>query len=237
MQNVGIERPRTPQAIFDRVAPYYDALNSVLSLGLDRGWRRRAVRALDLRPGARVLDVATGTGAVASEIVRSTAGAVSVTACDINERMLSVARRRVLPGGAWVDLVRCDATRLPFAPASFDAATVAFAIDDMPDRDACVGEIVRVLKPGGVLALLELSQPDAPAVRAAYDWYLRVFRVVGRLGPEGYRHLEHEIRAYRGAGAVEDLLLRGGLCGYRRTSLSLGIVRLHLAHKGGAAPS
>ncbi len=230
------ERPRTPQSTFDRVAPYYDTLNSVLSLGLDRRWRRQAVRALDLRPGARVLDVATGTGAVASEIVRSSRGAVSVTACDINERMLAVARARTSPEGANVDLVRCDATQLPFAPASFDAVTVAFAIDDMPDRDACVREIARVLKAGGTLALLELAQPDGPAMRALYAWYLRTFRLVGRMGVEGYRHLEKEIRTYRGAGAIEDLLVRQGLRRYRRTSLTWGIARLHVAHKD-AGPS
>ena len=87
-------RPKTPQAVFDRVASYYDTLNSVLSLGMDRRWRREAVASLELRPGARVLDVATGTGALAAEIVRTSAGTVSVTGCDVNERMLSVARKR-----------------------------------------------------------------------------------------------------------------------------------------------
>ena len=238
MLHVGNDhRPRTPQTIFDRVAPYYDALNSVLSLGFDRRWRREAIRALALRPGARVLDVATGTGAVASEIVRSTSGTVSVTACDINERMLYVARSRRLPRGARVDLVRCDASQLPFASSSFDAATIAFAIDDMPDRDACVREIARVLAPGGMIALLELSQPDAPPVRALYDLYLRTFRVVGRLAADGYRHLEQEIRTYRGAEAIEDLLRRAGFASYRRTSLTLGIARLHVASKRGVGPS
>ncbi|MGH7436883.1 MAG: ubiquinone/menaquinone biosynthesis methyltransferase [Polyangiaceae bacterium] len=231
------ERPRTPQTIFDRVAPYYDTLNSLLSLGLDRRWRKEAIRALDLRAGARVLDVATGTGAVASEIVRSTSGTVSVTACDINERMLSVARRRPLPAGARVEIVRCDATQLPFGPSSFDAVTIAFAIDDMPDRDACVSEMSRVLRPGGTLALLELSEPDAPPVRAVYDLYLRTFRVVGRLAADGYRHLEQEIRTYRGAGAIEDLLARGGFTAYQRTSLTWGIARLHVARKRGVGPS
>jgi demethylmenaquinone methyltransferase/2-methoxy-6-polyprenyl-1,4-benzoquinol methylase len=237
MQDVAIrERPQTPQATFDRVAPYYDTLNSVLSLGLDRRWRREAIRALALRAGARVLDVATGTGALASEIVRSTSGAVSVTACDVNESMLSVARRRAFPEGAHVEIVHCDATRLPFASTSFDAATLAFAIDDMPDRDACIHEMARVLKPGGTVALLELSQPDAPRVRAVYSLYLRTFRLIGRFGADGYGHLEQEIRTYRGADAVKDLLARGGFSGYRGTSLSLGIARLHVARKG-AGPS
>ncbi len=154
------ERPKTPQAVFDRVAPYYDALNSILSFGMDRRWRREAVGALNLAPGARVLDVATGTGALAAEIARSTSGAVRVTACDTNERMLSVARARTDPAMSAVEIVRCDATRLPFADESFDAVTLAFAIDDMPDRVACVREICRVLRADGLVAVLELSQPD-----------------------------------------------------------------------------
>src|ERR1041385_7767315 len=89
----GVERPKTPQATFDRVAPYYDAFNSLLSLGIDRTWRRRTAQSLDLPPGARVLDIATGTGALAAEIVRVTSGAVSVTGCDINARMLAVAEQ------------------------------------------------------------------------------------------------------------------------------------------------
>jgi demethylmenaquinone methyltransferase/2-methoxy-6-polyprenyl-1,4-benzoquinol methylase len=227
-------RPRTPQAIFDRVAPYYDTLNSVLSFGMDRRWRRHATASLGLRPGARVLDVATGTGALAAEILRSTSGTVSVTACDLNERMLSVARRRAVRDGTQVDLVRCDATSLPFASDGFDAVTIAFAIDDMPDRDACVREIRRVLRPGGKVALLELGQPDAGPARAAYQVYLRTFRLLGRLSVEGYGHLEQEILGYRGADAIESLLARGGFSGYRRASLTWGIARLHVAEKGGA---
>jgi demethylmenaquinone methyltransferase/2-methoxy-6-polyprenyl-1,4-benzoquinol methylase len=234
MQAFAGERPRTPQAIFDRVAPYYDALNSVLSFGFDRRWRRHATRALHLRAGARVLDVATGTGALAAEIVRLTSGSVSVTACDLNERMLSIARRRTASrGGAGVDFVRCDAARLPFPSDTFDAVTIAFAIDDMPDRDACVHEMARVLRPGGTIALLELGQPDVRPVQAAYRMYLRTFRIFGRGAADGYRHLEREIMTYRGARAVEELLLRGGFSGYRRTSLTWGIARLHLAEKAG----
>ena len=227
------ERPRTPQAIFDRVAPYYDALNSVLSLGMDRRWRRRAVAALSLAPGARVLDVATGTGTVLAEIVRVTAGSVSATGCDVNEQMLEVARRRMR--GVDVELVRCDATRLPFGDESFDAATLAFAIDDMPDRDRCIQEVHRVLRPSGQLAILELGQPDAPPLRAAYRMYLRAFRLVGFGGARGYRHLEEEIVAYRGVRAIESLLARGGFGRYRRASLTFGIARLHVAEKEGGS--
>jgi demethylmenaquinone methyltransferase/2-methoxy-6-polyprenyl-1,4-benzoquinol methylase len=225
------ERPKTPQAVFDHVASYYDTLNSILSLGFDRRWRRHAAASLGLRPGARVLDVATGTGALAAEIARATAGAVSITACDLNEQMLLVARERPALTRAHVEILRCDATRLPFPDASFDAVTIAFAIDDMPDRDACAREMWRVLRPEGKLALLELGQPDAALLRRAYRVYLSTFRRLGDLSVRGYDHLEDEIRKYRGAAAVEALLLRSGFTGYRTTSLTWGIARLHTAEK------
>lgn len=225
------ERPRTPQSVFDRVAPYYDTFNSMLSLGLDRSWRRRAARSLELRPGARVLDVATGTGALAAEILRSASGQVSVTACDLNERMLSVAAERFARSNSKADLVRCDATRLPFPDASFDAATIAFAIDDMPDRDLCMREIFRVLAPAGVVALLELGQPDGEPLRSLYRLYLGTFGMLRRFSVHGYDHLAEEIRTYRGAAAIESLLLRAGFTKYRRESLTFGITRLHVAEK------
>ena len=102
-----------------------------------------------------MLDIATGTGSLAAEIVRVTSGAVSVTGCDVNARMLAVAEQRVERARLGIELVRCDALNLPFADETFDAASLAFAIDDMPDRDRCVSEIRRVLKAGGRFALLE----------------------------------------------------------------------------------
>jgi demethylmenaquinone methyltransferase/2-methoxy-6-polyprenyl-1,4-benzoquinol methylase len=217
--------------VFDRVAPYYDTLNSLLSLGLDRHWRRETVAALGLSPGDDVLDVATGTGALAVEIARAMSGTVRVTACDTNERMLSIARARTDPAMAAVEIVQCDASRLPFADGSFDAVGLSFAIDDMPDRIACVREIRRVLRAGGRVALLELSQPDAGIMRTGYRAYLRVFRTLRRFG---YEHLEQEILTYRGPAAIEELLAAAGFSSYRRRSLSGGIARLHVAQKGHA---
>jgi demethylmenaquinone methyltransferase/2-methoxy-6-polyprenyl-1,4-benzoquinol methylase len=233
MQHAPIPRPITPQPLFTRVAPYYDALNSLLSAGQDQRWRRRAVAALDLRAGARVLDVATGTGALALELARLPGG-VSVCACDLNRRMIAHARLRFQRLGLSARWVRCDAARLPFPDQAFDAVTIAFAMDDMPDRQKCVGEIRRVLRPGGRLALLELAQPEAPWARSAYRLYLRLFRMLRFTRADAYEHLEQEILGYRGATATRDLLARAGLHTTAPISMSLGVVRLHLAEKPAA---
>jgi len=235
VQHAGTDRPRTPQATFHRVAPYYDAMNSILSLGFDRRWRRQTVAALNLRPGARVLDVATGTGALAAEIHRRTSGNVAITGCDLNESMLSVARRRAQRARANVQLVQCDASKLPFEPGAFDVVTIGFAIDDMPDREACAREMWRVLSPGGQLALLELGQPDAPWLKMFYRAYLRIFRTLRHFSVQGYDHLEQEILKYRGPDAVERLLSATGFARYQRKSLAGGVARLHLAAKLGDA--
>ena len=222
-------RPKTPQATFDKVAPYYDRFNSLLSLGLDRSWRRSAITALQLQPGEKALDVATGTGALALEMVRRTQGRAAVTGCDLNERMLSIAKQRAAHAGADISLICCDATRLPFESGHFDAASLAFAIDDMPDRDACIAEIARVLRPGGRFVLLELSQPDTQPLKGAYDVYLHTFQWLRTLRVEGYDHLAQEIRGYRGARAIAELLGRHGFTDYQHKPLSGGIARLHRA--------
>ena len=222
-------RPKTPQATFDKVAPYYDRVNGLLSLGLDRRWRRRTIAALALQPGDSALDVATGTGALALEMVAQGHGRVSVTGCDLNTHMLAVAQQRAAAAGANITFLCCDAANMPFAERSFDAASLAFAIDDMPDRDACIAEIARVLRPGGRFVLLELSQPDTQPLKAAYAAYLNTFQWLRKLKLEGYDHLAQEIRGYRGAQAIAELLARHGFALREQRALTGGIARLHCA--------
>ncbi|HET8659953.1 MAG TPA: ubiquinone/menaquinone biosynthesis methyltransferase [Micromonosporaceae bacterium] len=225
----GKARPSTPQAMFDRVAPYYDRFNTLLSMGFDRRWRRRAARALRLPPGARVLDVATGTGALARTIAREAPAGFEVVGCDLNARMLAAGQAR-LDGGHPVRLVLAAAERLPFADDGFDAATIGFAVDDFADQLAAVRELHRVVRPGGQLVLLELSLPDQPLLRAAYRAGLAVFGLVGRLpGRAGYGHLREEITRYRGVSAVADLLARSGFTGHEVVRLTGGVATLHRA--------
>ncbi|GAB3975284.1 hypothetical protein GCM10029978_059030 [Actinoallomurus acanthiterrae] len=227
----GTSRPATPQALFDRVARRYDLLNSLLSAGSDRRWRRKTARVLGAGPGDRVLDVATGTASLAIAVAEAAPGA-EVIGCDLNAAMLAVGAERVLRRGLAdrVALLRAPGETLPFETASFDAVCIAFAIDDMADRRRCAAEMARVLRPGGRLVLLELGVPERPALRSAYLAGLGVMSLVARLrGMDGYGHLREEIAGYRGAEAVRALLLDVGFEGYARTPLTGGIAVLHVA--------
>jgi demethylmenaquinone methyltransferase/2-methoxy-6-polyprenyl-1,4-benzoquinol methylase len=229
--NVQRLRPATPQSVFDRVAPYYDLLNSCLSLGLDRRWRRQAADCLCLPAKALVLDIATGTGSLARAVAaRACAG--RIVACDLNARMLSIAASRLRRSRLPIDLLRCRAEQLPFPSNFFDAVVMAFALDDLRERRTAAAEILRVLKPGGKLAILELSVPDNAILHACYRLYLcafPLFDLFSRSG--GYRHLAEEIRTYRGRAAVEQLLREAGFAEYSCMNLTGGITRIHRAEK------
>ncbi|HYN95131.1 MAG TPA: ubiquinone/menaquinone biosynthesis methyltransferase [Pilimelia sp.] len=235
-----VHRPRTPQHLFDRVAPYYDRMNSALSLGADRWWRRVATAALDPPAGARVLDVATGTGAMAFAVLRRYPRVRLVVGCDLNVSMLRVATARAERDAvrSRTRFVRATAERLPLPDGSFDAATLAFAVDDFADPARAIAELRRVLRPGARLVLLELSMPGHPVPRRLYRAALRLLTVVGRApGCAGYRHLRDEIVGYRGADAVADLLRRTGFGDPRRQSLAFGLATLHVAEVTGPAPA
>lgn len=233
------DRPKTPQQLFDRVAPHYDLMNSLLSAGSDRRWRRTAAAALRLSPRARVLDLASGTGAMARAVLRRNRALGLVVGCELNEAMLRAGRRRSRhhSGGGRLSNVRATAEALPFPDNSFDAATLAFAVDDFEHPPRAAAELRRVLRPGGQLVLLELSVPSNPVLGALYRASLRALDLVGRIpGLAGYRHLRQEIGAYRGAGAVAALLGGAGFRLVRQRRLSLGLATVHVAFAPPAGP-
>ena len=226
-------RPPTPQAKFDRIARRYDMINAALSLGVDSRWRKDAARRLAIPPGvsARVLDVATGTASMALALTTIYPDA-RVVGCDVNRTMLEVGRERVARAGRGdrIDLVHAVGERLPFDDHSFDAVTIAFAIDDMEDRDACARELFRVLKPGGRVSLLELSLPEQPILLGLYRLYLRLLAVVGSApSGDGYAHLREEILTYRGRDAIRALFETTGFEGYARHAQTFGVATVHVA--------
>ena len=217
-------RKRHALSLFTDLPSRYGRMGAVMSFGQDPRWRRALVDAIDPRPGQRVLDVATGTGLVAFELVRRGAG--SVVALDQSEAMLAgaAARRSALPGlGARVELVRGEAERLPFADAEFDALTFTYLLRYVDDRDATMRELARVLKPGGRIGMVEFGVPASAPLRTAWRVHTRVglpllgrlaspaWAEVGRfLGPsiERFHALEPDLEAlWRGAG-IRDVRAR-----------------------------
>jgi demethylmenaquinone methyltransferase/2-methoxy-6-polyprenyl-1,4-benzoquinol methylase len=222
-------------AMFDNIAARYDLVNRVTSLGMDRGWRRRAVRALDLGESARVLDVATGTGDVAIAIAESHPDA-RVTGLDPSAGMLEVARQKLGALSDRIDLVTGDAERLPFPDAVFDGAIIAFGIRNVPDRARALAEMARVTRAGGRVVVLELSEPEPGLVGSVAR--LHVHRIVPRLGawlsraPE-YRYLERSIAAFPPPAEFAELMTRSGLELDRVERLGFGACHLFVARSRG----
>jgi demethylmenaquinone methyltransferase/2-methoxy-6-polyprenyl-1,4-benzoquinol methylase len=165
--------PRRIAGMFDAIAPRYDLLNRVLSAGLDRYWRRRAIQSLHLSGTETVLDVCTGTGDVAIAAARARRGAQRVVGVDFAGAMLSraVGKARAAGLARRIHLVQADATCIPIPAASVDGATMAFGIRNVAQPEMACRELGRVLKPGGRLAILEFGLPVVPAVRPPYLWY------------------------------------------------------------------
>lgn len=223
-------------AMFDAIAPRYDLLNRVLSLGIDQRWRRRAVRRLGEHGPSRILDVATGTGDLA--IAALDTGADEVVGVDIAERMLEVGRRKVEALGLQerVTLRYGDALKLPFSDRQFDAALVAFGVRNFEDLRAGLGEIRRVLRPGGLLVVLEFSRPRSFPVRQLYGFYSRfVLPVVGRLlsGDDGaYRYLPASIAVFPDGPEFLAVMRAAGYEDVRDERLTFGIASIYTGLAG-----
>jgi demethylmenaquinone methyltransferase/2-methoxy-6-polyprenyl-1,4-benzoquinol methylase len=222
------KEPHDVAAMFDGVAQRYDLTNDVLSLGQTRLWRRAVARAVDARPGQRVLDLAAGTGS--SSLPFAAAGA-HVVACDFSLGMLTVGRNH----HATLPFVAGDALRLPFADGAFDAVTISFGLRNVADPDAALAEMGRVTKPGGRLVVCEFSHPTWPPFRTLYSGYLmRALPAVARRvssNPDAYVYLAESIRAWPDQA---ELAARIGAAGWRDVAwsdLSQGIVALHRAHR------
>jgi demethylmenaquinone methyltransferase/2-methoxy-6-polyprenyl-1,4-benzoquinol methylase len=217
--------------MFDGIAARYDLVNRVLSLGLDQRWRRALVRALGLAPGARVVDLATGTGDVAIAIARAIDG-VRVLGIDPSAAMLREAARKIGAAGLGerIELARGDASALPVPTAAADAVAIAFGIRNVPDRRAALAEVRRVLVPGGRLAVLELTDPGGALAR------LHVHRLVPRIGAlfssrEPYGYLARSIAAFPPAAAFAAELADAGLEPEPPRPFGLGATHLFLARR------
>jgi demethylmenaquinone methyltransferase/2-methoxy-6-polyprenyl-1,4-benzoquinol methylase len=223
--------------MFDAISGRYDLLNHLLSVGIDRQWRRRALRALALSGHERVLDLCTGTADVAIEARRAVPRAARVVGVDFAAAMLEVGRTKVRRHMLedTISLVRGDATSLPVATASVDAVTIAFGIRNVERPDAACDEIHRVLRPGGRLAVLEFAIPRSALVRSAYLAYFRV--VLPRIGRllsrhnAAYEYLPASVGAFATPDEFEKILTNHRFVEVKADPLTLGIVFLYTARK------
>ncbi|OOG58593.1 bifunctional demethylmenaquinone methyltransferase/2-methoxy-6-polyprenyl-1,4-benzoquinol methylase UbiE [Polaromonas sp. C04] len=228
------DKARRVRGVFDSVAPKYDLMNDLMSLGLHRAWKAYTVLVADVREGQSVLDIAGGTGDLALAFAKKAGASGRVVHTDINEAMLRTGRERLLDAGVALPTLVCDAEKLPFASDSFDVVSVAFGLRNMTHKDAALAEMNRVLHPGGKLLVLEFSKVAKP-LEKLYDWYsFKVLPGLGRLvagDDASYRYLAESIRMHPDQEALKALMKQSGFGHVDYHNLSGGVVALHVGIK------
>jgi demethylmenaquinone methyltransferase/2-methoxy-6-polyprenyl-1,4-benzoquinol methylase len=221
----GTLEPESVRGMFDRIAPVYDVMNHVMTAGLDRRWRKLAVHEV-VWPGDRVLDACCGTGDLAVEAERRGGRVVGL---DFSERMLERARKK---SGA-IEWVQGDALALPFSAGEFDAATVGFGVRNLADLEGGLRELARVLRPGGKLAVLEITRPHGILKPFFRFWFDVLVPLAGRVLPGGkaYSYLPASVRRFPGPDDLNALFERTGFADVRYRLLGGGIVALHIGVK------
>ena len=225
------EKARRVRGVFDSVAGKYDVMNDVMSAGLHRLWKRFAVDAALPRPGMRVLDLAGGTGDLARLFARRVGPSGTVVHTDINLAMLAAGRDKLIDRGLALPTVQCNAEALPFPDRTFDVVSIAFGLRNVTRKEAALGEMRRVLRPGGAAVVLEFSRVAAP-LAPAYDWYS--FNVLPRLGrliaddDASYRYLAESIRVHPDQEALKAMMEQAGFDRVEYHNLTAGVVAVHV---------
>ncbi|KQP17963.1 bifunctional demethylmenaquinone methyltransferase/2-methoxy-6-polyprenyl-1,4-benzoquinol methylase UbiE [Pseudorhodoferax sp. Leaf267] len=228
------DKARHVKSVFDSVAPKYDLMNDLMSMGMHRVWKSYTTLVANVREGHRVLDIAAGTGDLTRAFARKAGKTGVVVHTDINEAMLRTGRDRLLDEGIVVPSMVCDAEALPFASGSFDLVSVAFGLRNMTHKDKALAEMCRVLKPRGKLLVLEFSKVAKP-LEKAYDWYS--FKVLPQLGKAvagddaSYRYLAESIRMHPDQQALKGLMQAQGFGHVDYHNMTGGLVALHVGIK------
>jgi demethylmenaquinone methyltransferase/2-methoxy-6-polyprenyl-1,4-benzoquinol methylase len=228
------EKAKRVGDVFRSVAPSYDVMNDLMSLGLHRAWKRFALEMSGVREGSRVLDVASGSGDLAAAFAKRAGTSGQVWMTDINGAMLAVGRDKLIDQGVFAPLALCDAEKLPFPANSFDCVSVAFGLRNMTHKEAALAEMTRVARPGGRVLVLEFSRPWKPLSRA-YDAYsFSVLPALGKLiakDEAAYRYLAESIRVHPDQETLKSMMEAAGLESVEYFNLAAGIVALHRGYK------
>ncbi|OAJ35695.1 bifunctional demethylmenaquinone methyltransferase/2-methoxy-6-polyprenyl-1,4-benzoquinol methylase UbiE [Piscirickettsia salmonis] len=226
------EKVSRVREVFRSVAPKYDLMNDLMSVGVHRLWKRYTLMVSRVKAGDRVLDLAGGTGDLTRAFAKRIGASGHVVLADINEAMLAVGRAKLEGVGVFnVDYVQANAEALPFETHYFDCITIAFGLRNVTDKDAALRSMYRILKPGGRLLVLEFSKPAYPLLSKLYDQYS--FRVLPRLGQwfakdaASYQYLAESIRMHPDQETLKNMMATAGFERCRYTNLSAGIVALH----------
>ena len=226
------------QQMFDGIAPDYDRLNHLMSLGVDRSWRRRALREIvDAGRAQSILDIACGTGDFSLAIGRRMHPDSRITGLDLSEGMLAVMRDKVAKAGleGRISCEQGDSEAMRFADASFDVVTIAFGIRNFAHREAALREILRVLKPGGRLVILELSVPENRILRWGYNLYFKHFVpwIGGRISGDraAYTYLPASVQAFPGRREWTATMAGCGYAQVRHKAFTLGLCRMYVGEK------
>lgn len=228
------EKAHRVKGVFSSVANKYDLMNDLMSAGMHRLWKLFTLQVAGARPGERVLDIAGGTGDLASAFRKSVGTTGEVWLTDINNAMLIRGRDRLLDEGSLGPVAQCDAERLPFSNDYFDIVTVAFGLRNMTHKAKALTEMRRVLRPGGRLLVLEFSKVWEP-LGPAYDFYS--FKVLPWLGqkvvndPDSYRYLAESIRMHPDQETLKVMMEQSGLARVDYFNLTAGVVALHRGYK------
>jgi demethylmenaquinone methyltransferase/2-methoxy-6-polyprenyl-1,4-benzoquinol methylase len=223
------------EEMFDNIAPKYDFLNHLLSMGIDITWRKKAIRIIGKKNPKAILDVATGTGDFAIEAKNLNPD--RIVGLDISEEMLNVGRQKIAKKdlGSLIEMVKADSEAMPFKDATFDAITVGFGVRNFAHLEVGLGEMLRVLKPGGQVAIIEISQPQNFLVKQVYNIYFKhVLPAVGKLvskDARAYTYLPESVKHFAQGQEFVDILHKMGYKDASCTPLTLGTASLYIASK------
>lgn len=230
------EKAQRVKGVFDSVAPKYDLMNDLMSLGIHRLWKRHAIDTLGVLPHHHVLDLASGTGDLALRIAPLLNAHGKITLSDINEAMLTIGKNRMIDAGhLTAEYTVANAEALPFADNSFDRITMAFGLRNVTDKQQALNELHRVLKPNGMLMVVEFSKVTDPLLAKGYDWYS--FNVLPQLGQviandkDSYRYLAESIRMHPDQETLAGMFRQAGMQRVSYENLTAGVVAIHKGWK------
>lgn len=235
-----VKTNNTPQkqvhSLFDRVAPKYDQMNNLITLGLHRHWRAETIKKLNVKKGDFALDLCCGTGDLTLDLAQSVGPSGHVVALDLSTEMLKLAKKKIRAAhlADRVTFVAGDSMQLPFETNYFDLVTIGFGLRNVPDADQVLGEMVRVLRPGGQAACLETSQPQQPLIRLGWEGYFHIVPLMAKLTGSRYQdydYLQKTTKAFVSVQKLAEMFAAAGLDKVQYSLFTFGAGALHIGRK------